>query len=75
MTIQTVLTHDDNGELMYHSDHVAIIAGIRAGIRADIEALAKQWDMWADTHLDGEALIVANKCHFDLLELAKKVKP
>lgn len=39
-------------------------------VRELLEAKAKEWGNWADMHLDGEALTVANKCHFDLLALA-----
>lgn len=36
---------------------------------AELEKLAKTWDDWADTHLDGVELEIAVKCHRDLRAL------
>lgn len=56
----------DDGDYVRVSDHQAALSRVREML----EAKAKEWDNWADMHLDGEALTVANKCHFDLLALA-----
>lgn len=40
----------------------------------ELEALAKGWDNWADTHLDGIELEIAVKCHRDLCALLERHK-